>query len=140
MSRKTFYPLLRDLVIIALSIAIAIVLVRTRVIGNILAAAEGFRAIGSFIAGIFYTSIFTTAPASVTLGTIALSSSLLETALLGGLGALVGDFLIFRFVRHSLSEHIAAFTKKHSERRHRYALSSKFARWAATIIGALIIA
>ena len=71
-----------------------------------LVAQVGDPFISSFIAGIFFTSVLTTVPSIIALGEVALHASAWNVAIAGGLGALVGDLLIFRFVRSRLVAHI----------------------------------
>jgi len=63
--------LIKDMSIIALSVLIAVILVKTEVLINILASSKELELFGSFIAGMFFTSVFTVAPATVVLVEIA---------------------------------------------------------------------
>lgn len=133
--------LMQDIAIIALSVIVAIILVKTQVLTKILTSTRELEIIGSFIAGMFFTSIFTTAPAIVTLGEIARSNSILLTAFFGGLGAVVGDLIIFRFVRDRFSEHlINLVTNKSGKARLKALFKLRFFRWLTFLIGGLIIA
>src|SRR5258708_40308412 len=87
----------RDLVIIALGILITLLLVRMGALGKILTATEEQAYVGSFIAGIFFTSIFTIAPASIALAVMSHSTPAYLVALWGALGALMGDVFLFLF-------------------------------------------
>src|SRR3990167_10972742 len=100
--------IIKDITIISLSIIVAVLLVRTQTLARVFTSTKEMEIIGSFIAGMFFTSIFTTAPAIVTLGEIAQANSVILTAFFGGLGAVVGDLIIFRFVRDRFSEHLMA--------------------------------
>ena len=92
----------RDVGIVFLSVLVAVVLIKTGVLKSLLGVTQATGFTGSFIAGIFFTSIFTSVPATVALIEISISHSLFWTAFFGGLGALFGDFVIFRFVRGSV--------------------------------------
>lgn len=127
-----------DIGIIVLSIFIAVLLAKTGVLQSILTATRELELIGSFIAGIFFTSIFTTAPAVVVLGQIAQANSPLLVAISGGLGALLGDFIIFRFVKDRLSEDLLLFIGE--RRRVRAIFHRRFFRYLTMFLGALIIA
>jgi hypothetical protein len=131
---------LKDAAIIFLSIIIAVLLVKTGVLGDLLATAGGFKFFGSFIAGIFFTSIFTTAPATVTLGEIARVEPLWPTVFLGGAGAALGDLLIFGFVKDSLSRNLSALINHFPSRRLRHVFRLKFFRWFIAFLGALVVA
>lgn len=133
--------LLKDISIIVISILIALILVETDVLGRILTSTRELEILGSFIAGIFFTSVFTTAPAIVTLGEIASANSILLTAFFGGLGAVVGDLIIFRFVKDRLSVHLTEIIGYRGlGRRFKALLKMKYFRWFTFLIGGLIIA
>ncbi|MBI2623450.1 MAG: hypothetical protein HYW65_02645 [Candidatus Liptonbacteria bacterium] len=135
MPRSPSYLLLRDLGIVAVSVVAAFLLAYTDTMEQLLRAAQGLGILGNFFIGIFYTSVFTSVPATVALGKIAQVQPVLLTALLGGAGALVGDYLIFRFVRDSISPLLAA----HSAR-IRNISAHPFFRWVLMALGALIVA
>lgn len=133
--------LLKDAAIIALSILIAIILLKTDVLVEILTSSQQLERLGSFIAGLFFTSVFTTAPAMVTLGEIAQVNSVASTALFGALGAVTGDLIIFLFVRDRVSRHVLELLKHTGVGRRTKALFKlKFFRWLTFLIGGLIIA
>jgi len=132
---------LHDVLIIVISIIVAAVLVRTDILTNVLASTKGFQFLGSFIAGLFFTSIFTTAPAIATLGEIARFNSILPVALAGAMGAVVGDLLIFRFIRDRFSEHLLElFGHQHTGKRIRALFRLRLFRWVSLFVGGLIIA
>src|SRR3990167_11358327 len=103
--------LMQDISIIVISVLIAFVLVETDTISRILDTTVELKLLGSFIAGIFFTSIFTTVPAIIALGEIAHANSVILTALLGSMGALAGDLIIYKFVRDRLSEYLMELIK-----------------------------
>ena len=135
MPRPLSYPLRHELGIIVVSVCIALALAYTNAMKQLLRSAEGIEGLGSFIAGLFYTSVFTSVPAAVALGKIAVVHSLPATAFIGSIGALIGDFLIFRFVRDSISPLLAA----HSARLKNISFHPAF-RWALVALGFIIIA
>ncbi len=133
--------LIWDAAIIALSVLVAVILVETNVIGKILTSARELKLLGSFIAGMFFTSIFTTAPSIVTLGQIAHSNSIALTAFFGAIGAVLGDLIIFRFVKDRLSEHLMELIKHEGwGKRAKALLRLKYLRWFTFFAGGLIIA
>ena len=133
--------ILQDVAIIALSVLVAVLLVRTEVLANLLASAEQFEIFGAFIAGMFFTSIFTTAPAIVALGEISLLQGIFYTALFGAAGCVAGDLIIFRFFRNRLSEHVAEIATHRSVwRRFRLLLKRRLFRWFTFLVGGLILA
>ena len=132
--------LVRDVAIVILSIFIAIILAKTGVLESLITSTQKVRFIGSFVAGILFVSVFTAAPATVALGEIARSNSVIAVALIGGLGALIGDLLIFRFVKDKLSEDLLGLVRRSRSERLTAISRMRGLRWIVPLIGALIIA
>ncbi len=131
----------QDISIVFISIFIALLITKTNLLEGILSGASGFKMVGSFIAGIFFTSIFTTAPAIVTLGQIAQSNSAISTAFFGAFGAVVGDIIIFKFVRDKLSEHFVELVQHRSSfKRVKTLFRLRYFRWITFLLGGIIIA
>ncbi len=134
------HALIKDGALIFLSLVCAVFLIKTPLVGHIFSATKGREFVGSFIGGIFFTSIFTAAPATVVLGEIASENSPYWTAFFGACGALVGDYLIFRLVRDSLSEHMHYAFRSIKKNRFIATLKIRKFGWFSSIIGAIIIA
>ncbi len=140
-SQKFKNHILEDIGLVVLSVLVAIILVRTDILITLLATSAQMERLGSFIAGMFFTSVFTTAPAIATLSEIAQANSLFRTAFFGALGAVTGDLIIFRFVRDRFSEDITELIG-HKRGRHRFnaLFKLRFFRWLTFLAGGLIIA
>lgn len=132
--------IMRDLGIIILSIVIAVILAKTGALAGILTSTQEWTVLGSLVAGIFFVSIFTAAPAGVVLFEIAAANSIWEVALFGGIGALIGDLIIFRFIKDSLSEDIHWLIRKTKQERLTSIFHLNLFRWIVPFIGALIVA
>ncbi|OGG60967.1 hypothetical protein A3C86_00135 [Candidatus Kaiserbacteria bacterium RIFCSPHIGHO2_02_FULL_49_16] len=133
--------ILQDVAIVVLSILVAVILVRTNVLANLLASAGEFGILGALIAGMFFTSIFTTAPAMAALGEISLLQGIFGTALIGAVGSVIGDLVIFRFVKDRFSEHIVELIGHESIwRRFHLLFKRRFFRWLTFLAGGIILA
>ena len=132
--------LVRDLALVILSIFVAIILAKTGALQDLITSTQEVRFIGSFIAGIFFVSVFTAAPATVAFGEIAQSNSVITVAILGGLGALIGDLIIFRFVKDRVSDHFYYLMRVSKSERLFSIFKLKLFRWIVPFVGALIIA
>ncbi len=133
--------ILHDVGIIVLSIIIALILVKTDILVRILTSTQELELIGSFIAGMFFTTVFTTAPAIVTLGEIAQAQSVWLTALLGALGAVIGDLVIFMFVKDKLSSHLVELVHHQNMwKRARHLMRSRLVRFITFLAGGFVIA
>lgn len=138
--RKKRAHFIADVVVIVVSVVFAVILAKTGFINRILVSTLELEFVGSFVAGIFFTSIFTVAPATVILGTIARETSVWLVALCGGLGALLGDFIIFHFVERRLAEDFAYLLQKTDIERFASIFHRRLFRWLFQFVGALVVA
>lgn len=131
---------MHNLGIVALSIAVAILLVKTGALGALLTQTQGLKFLGSFVAGVFFVSVFTAAPATVVLAEISATDSLFGVAFFGAAGALIGDLIIFRLIKDRLSSDFLRLIQR--PRHARWLAAFRFRRlsWLAPFVGALIVA
>ncbi len=135
------FLLWQDALIVLVSVLVAIGLGRSGLVISLLTKTKEMEVLGSLIAGSFFTSVFTTAPAIVALGQIAHENSILLTALFGAFGAVIGDLVIFRFVRDRLSEHLVdLYSHKNKGLKMRPLFRRRIFRWLTFLVGGLIIA
>lgn len=95
---------------------------------------------GSFVSGIFFVSIFTVAPASVIIFDIAKTLDPFLVAITAGIGAVIGDYLIFRFIRDRVFEELSPLIKNNGRNFFAKIFSSPFFAWIIPVLGALVIA
>lgn len=96
--------------------------------------------LGAFITGIFFVSTFTVAPAAVVLFNLADHLNPFEVAILAGLGAVVGDFIIFRFVKDRVFGELWPLFTWLKDSRVSELLHTPYFAWLLPVIGATIIA
>ena len=132
--------LLRDIVVIIISIFVAIGLVKIQAFDFILNSVGDIWYIHAFIAGLFFTSAFTTPLSIVALGEISLRSPLLPVALIGAVGALLGDLVIFTLIKDAFAQDVNDFLKVHRYKKIRAIFRYRIFRWLTPCLGALIIA
>jgi len=96
--------------------------------------------LGAFLTGIFFVSTFTVVPAMYVLYVLADKLNPLEVAIWAGLGALLGDYLIFRFLKDRIFEELKPiFLKLGGSYLVRIFRTPYFA-WFVPLVGAAIIA
>jgi len=134
------FNVMRDLGIIALSIIVAIILAKSGTLESILTGAQEWKILGSIVAGMFFVSLFTVAPASVVLFDLAASNPIWEVALFGAIGALIGDLLIFHFVKDNIADDINWLLRKTKQDRLLSLFRLKTIKRVVPFIGALIVA
>lgn len=131
----------KNLTIAAIGIVVAIILSRNEALHGFLLHLGGFGYIGAFIAGVMFVSTFTVATSALVLLTLAETLSPIQIGLVAGLGAVVGDMVIFRFIEDDLTSEIVGLyslvdSRKYLER----LLHSQYFNWSLPLIGAVIIA
>lgn len=132
--------LLQDALAIAASVWAAWAIVHFDFVQAVLAQAGDGVVWVSLVAGIFFTSLITTAPAIAVLGELSITANLFIVALVGALGAVVGDYLIFVFVRDRVSQDAAYLLRGPRFRRMFLVFRRPHFRRVLPIAGALIIA
>lgn len=130
----------RNLFLFLVSLYIAIELYVTGAIESWILSSMPHVIPGSFLAGMGFTSLFTLAPASVVLMEIANVYSPLPVALIGAAGAVLGDLLIFMFVRDSLSDGAMMLLDAPLRQRLRVLRHHPLLHWILPLTGAIIIA
>lgn len=132
--------ILRDFGLIGASVLFAVWLGNSGIVDRFVGFTGGMHWLESFIAGIFFTSAFTTAPAIVLLGNLAQVEPVFTTALFGGLGAVCGDLLIFRFFRDVLAEDFFTLAGRAQRGRILHIFRMRVFKWFTPFVAALIMA
>ena len=88
------------------------------------------------VAGFGYSSIFTVAPATAALAELSRRVPVWEVALIGGLGAVLADQCLYRFMRSELTSHMRC---RISQRWTKRLVHSPW-RWPLVVLGGLFIA
>lgn len=123
-----------------LGILIALLLSRFEPFHLFLLNLHEFGYLGAFVAGALFVSTFTVATGAVILLVLAESLSPVELGLIGGLGSVLGDFFIFKFIKNSLSTEITEIYNHFGGGHFSKLLHTRYFTWTLPVIGALIIA
>lgn len=96
--------------------------------------------VGSIVLGIFFVSTFTVAPAGILLFELSQTYNPFLVALFAGSGAVIGDYVIFRFFKDSLFDELRPIFSKLSQGHLSHLYCTPYFAWLTPVIGALIIA
>ncbi len=129
-----------ELLIILVSVAAGIVLWQTQAVSQLLGPAREVSVLVSLLSGFFFSSVFTVVPATVAIIEISQHYSLLWLAVFGGLGALLGDYIVFHFVRDHISNSLLTLLRHHTSERWRAIFHLRLFRYLMPLLGAIIIA
>ncbi len=130
----------KNLTFFFLSLIVAFLLSRFEPFSNFLLNLGELGYLGAFFAGILFVSIFTVATGAVILLVLAESLSPIEIGIIAGLGAVLGDFIIFRFIKDNLIVEIMPIYRHLGGSHITKILHTKYFSWTLPVIGAIIIA
>lgn len=131
----------KNILIFILSIIFAIILSRFEFFHTFLLNLGNLGYVGAFLAGILFVSTFTVATGAVILLVLAEKLSPVEIGILAGLGAVVGDFTIFKFVKEGLVDEVREVYERIDHNSHLLKiLHTKYFSWTFPVFGAIIIA
>jgi len=131
----------KNLTFLFISIIFAFFLSRYEPFHAFLLNLGSFGYIGAFLAGVLFVSTFTVATGAIIILVLAETLSPIEIGIIAGLGAVVGDFTIFRLIKDSLTQELESIYD-HIDGDHHFkkVLHSKYFSWTLPVIGAVIIA
>lgn len=122
-----------------LSIAVFIYFIDSDPVRIFITTLGGLGYLGAFIVGILFVSTFTVAPATVALFYLADKHHPIEIALIAGLGSVIGDYIIFRFLKDRVYKELAPIFGKYKRSHLKTLIKTPYFSWFSTILGALLI-
>ena len=135
--KKLKYPYL---IIVLISIILAVLLARNEAFHSWLLGLGSLEYFGALFAGMLFTSSFTAAISIVVIGIMAENVSPVALGFIGGVGAVMGDYLIFKLVRSNIQKELAMLFGSDAATHVKAVLHSKYIAWTLPIIGAFILA
>ena len=130
----------KHLTFFIISIIFAIFLSRQELFYTFLLNLGNWGYIGVFFGGFLFVSTLTAATGAVILLILAERISPIEIGIIAGVGAMIGDLTIFRFIKDGLLSEIIPIYHRLGGGRLTRILRIKYFRWALWVIGAIIIA
>lgn len=95
--------------------------------------------LAGLVSGILYSSVFTVGPSTVVLGALATQHPVWQVAVIGGIGAMLGDLTVFHFLKSGISHLLLRSTIHHRQHRVRRRWRRNL-RWLMVVLGGIIIA
>lgn len=96
--------------------------------------------IGTFLVGFFFVLTYTTVPAAFVLFELAKYNNPLEIALIAAVGSMLGDYIIFRFLKDKVIQELKPYLAKIGTPKIRHLFKTPYFAWLLPIWGALVIA
>ncbi|MDP3901868.1 MAG: hypothetical protein Q8Q37_02755 [bacterium] len=130
----------RNFIILLVGVLLAIFLVKLGVVDAILAQSKEFEFLAIFIAGMFFTSVLTVGVAVATLAALVADIGLWPVVIVGAIGSVVGDFILFSFVKDRISDDFMALINGGDDKGWRHIMKMAFWHRLLPILGFLLVA
>ena len=131
----------KNLTFLFISLIFAFFLGRHEPFHQFLLNLGGYGYIGGFIGGMLFVSTFGVATGIVILLVLAEKLNIFALGIIAGSGGVLGDFLLFRFVRDRLIDEVGPIYDSMDHNHHLVKiLHTKHFRWLFPVFGAIIIA
>lgn len=130
----------KNITMFALSIVFALWVTKFEELHAVLLRLGDWGYIGAFFAGFLFVSTFTVATGFVILLILAESLNVLELAFIASMGGVLGDLMIFRFVKDGLIKEIMPVYKSLGGNHINRVLNTKYFSWSFPVLGAVIMA
>ncbi len=130
----------KNTTLLIISLFAFFVLATTDTVKEVIAAMGSSGYIGAFIVGMLFVSVFTAAPAGVVLFNLADKLHPVEIAVVAGAGMMVGDFILFRYMRDNVFDELAPLFQKVTTHRISKLFYTPYFSWLLPILGAIFIA
>ena len=135
------YVKYRNIILFVVGFIVAILLFRIQGFKLFVQSIGNLGYLGAFIAGLLFVSTFTVAMSSIILVTLSQSLPIPLVILVAGMGAVIGDLLIFRFIKDNVADEITPIYNELVNRSHiKKILHTKYFSWTLPVMGTLIIA
>ncbi len=131
----------KNLTYLAMGVIVGLMLLTNQTFRDVLLHVGTLGYFGAFVAGILFVSTFTMSIGTVLLLFLAENLHPLELAVIAGIGAVMGDLMIFRFVRsRGLATEIRHIFEFLGSDKINHLVHTKYFSWTLPVIGALVIA
>jgi len=131
----------KNLTYLIVGVFLAIFIFKNPVFRSMLSNLGTVGYLGAFFGGMLFISTFTFSIGTVILFMLVEYLHPIEIGLIAGLGAVVGDLIIFKYIRNKeLSAEIKHFFNHFGGDKISHLLHSKYFSWTLPVVGALIIA
>src|SRR3989338_2659919 len=130
----------KNLILLIISIIIAIFILKSEFTKTFILSLGRLEYLGVFISGLFFSYGLTTAPSISMLYLLSRNLHPVDVAAFGAIGAFLSDYLIFKFVKHSLSDEIKKLSNKIRFHPHLNKTYIKILKKLAPLIAGITIA
>lgn len=125
---------------VVISVLVAYILFQTGAFHTFVHSLQNFGYIGVFVAGMFFVSIFTAAPAAVILLTFSETLPMILVAAVAGVGSVLGDAIILSFISDHIDKSVTLISGEKGIKKVIRLLRHTKYKFFLTVIGAIVVA
>ena len=129
----------RNTALLFLSLVVLFFVADTQIAHALIKEIGSYGYLGAFVVGIFFVSTFTIAPAMIVLFHLAQDFNPWLIALCAGSGGVIGDLIIFKFLKDGVFDELRPIFRKLGGARLRALMKTPLFAWSAPVLGAIII-
>lgn len=136
----------KNLIALLLGLFVGIFLYHYKPFHDFLTNLGGFGYLSAFLAGILYDSTVTVATGVSMMLILGESLNRWQVALIAGFGAVIGDLIVYKFVKDNVMEELAPLFETVEEdigrkriRAVKHLLHTKYFHWMLPLVGAILI-
>lgn len=129
----------KNLIFFLLGLAVAYLLSQNQWFHDFFVGLGNYGYLSAILAGTLFVSTFTIAIGALILVTLAKTLSPIELILFAGIGAVLGDLVIFQFVKDEVAKEIAPIYDQITGNHLKKLFHTKYFGWTLPVIGAFII-
>lgn len=134
----------KNVYILLLSLVLAVYLFQLPAFRQVLLGLGNLGYLGALFAGALFVSSFTISIGLAVLWVLVAGFAPWQLALIAGVGAMIGDFIIFHFIRDGLMEEVKPVYESLGQGKFwkicKFLIKNKHFKWVLPFLGALIIA
>lgn len=131
----------KNISLLLLGIVFTFFLLTFELFQNTIVRLGSFGYLGSFVAGIFFVSTFTVVPSGTSLFLLGQNLNPYLLAIIAGSGAVIGDLIIFRFVKDELYHEIGKLAQEVIRKKYiKRIVQIRTFSYLLPLVGAIIIA
>lgn len=129
----------RGILFVLLGIVLAFFLSTSETFHAFINNLGAFGYVGAFVAGMFFVSTFTVASAVLVLLLLSHQLPSWQVSLIAGLGATLGNYLLFLFIKEKIVGHVKQFAK--TRKKHdKHLLFRRHSHWLLPFAGLIVMA
>lgn len=132
------WKIAKDVALLVASVLVAFLLTRFHVPEELATFPAGLP-LAALVAGVLFSSAFTAAPAAVAIAQLINVAGPWEVILIGGLGSVIGNLMVYQLFRGNVSKELDHLLKKWGHKEWLAIVRDHHFRWLAVVVASVII-